>query len=548
MNKNLTTFITGIILAFLLTITMPLVVAQNTPSPHPTSPPSQDVTAPVVIENETLFFIQTSQSGLSIQERAGRINQRLRYFAENQDISLNQIEVYNGDKDGIPLTTISAGNILLMGISDKDAQKVGKPRPELAQEYSENIKNAVSLYRKERSLKYLLRGTLWCVVATVILIVVLLITNNVFTRIYQKLKNWQESYIHPVRIGNWELIRANQLDNIITWFVQFTQGVIILVVLITYFPFVLRQFPWTRGLAQTIEGHLIRILQGGWEAFVGYLPNLLTIVLVVMITYFLIRLSQPFFRELGQGTFLLPGFYPEWADATQKLVTFLIIALAAVIIFPLLPGFQSPAFQGISVFLGLLISLGSTSVISNLVSGSVLIYTRAFRVGDRIKIGDITGKVLETSLLVTRILTPTNVVVSIPNSQISTSSIENFSFGYRELKQPFILRIPIYLGYEIPWREAYQALKQAALQTDGVAKSPEPFVMQGELNEVYVTYLLNVYMDLEYFKSKTLKELEQARSQLHENIRDCCAEAGIKIFAPSYEADPTNYGPAAEII
>jgi small-conductance mechanosensitive channel len=138
------------------------------------------------------------------------------------------------------------------------------------------------------------------------------------------------------------------------------------------------------------------------------------------------------------------------------------------------------------------------------------------------------------------------VVISIPNSQISSSSIENFSFGYRELKQPFILRTPVYLGYEVPWREAYQALNQAALRTEGMLKSPPPFVLQGELNDVYVTYLLNVYIDVEYFKDKTLKEFEQARSQLNENIRDCCAEAGIRIFAPNYEADPTNYGPAAD--
>ena len=185
-------------------------------------------------------------------------------------------------------------------------------------------------------------------------------------------------------------------------------------------------------------------------------------------------------------------------------------------------------------------------MIANLVSGGVLIYTRAFRTGDHIKIGDISGKVLETTLLVTRVLTPTNVVISIPNAQISTSSIENFSFGYRELNRPFILRIRVYLGYEVPWQSAYQALRDAALLTEGVAKSPEPFVLQGELNEVYVTYLLNAYIDAQYFMDKTLKELEQAHSQLHENIRECCGAAGIRIFAPSYEADPTNYGPVAQ--
>ncbi|HEY9616229.1 MAG TPA: mechanosensitive ion channel family protein [Microcoleaceae cyanobacterium] len=540
MKRSLRTLIVGIALVFFLTITIPLMMAQNAPSP----PTSQSVGAPVVLEGTPLFILHTKLGSLSAQERAQRTSQNLREFADNQALSLNELEMYTGDKDGIPLTAISAGSVSLISISDADAQLAGKPRSELGQEYFQTIKQAVSSYRQERSLQYLLRAALWSAIATISLIVVLLIANNIFARIYQRLKAWQETYIHPVRLGNWELIRANQLDDILTWLVRLVQTILILGLFVAYFPFVFKQFPWTRELAKTVESYLLATLQVGWQAFVSYLPSLFTIALIMIVASFLLNLSKPFFRELGEGRFALPGFYPEWADATHKLVTFLIIALAAVIIFPLLPGFQSPAFQGISVFLGLLISLGSTSLIANLVSGSVLIYTRAFRVGDRIKIGDISGKVLETTLLVTRILTPTNVIVSIPNSQISTSSIENLSFSYRELKQPLILRTSVYLGYEVPWREAYQALIQAALLTTGIAKVPEPFVLQGELNEVYVTYLLNSYVDVEYFKDKTLKEVEQARSQLHENIRDCCDEAGIRIFAPSYEADPTNYGPA----
>lgn len=545
MKKPLRTLIVGIALVFFLTVAIPFMGAQNAPSPPPSPPTSQTAGAPVVLDGKPLFVLQTQLGSLSAQERAQRTSQNLREFADDQALSLNELEMYTGDKDGIPLTAISAGSVSLTSISDTDAQLAGKPRSELGQEYFQTIKQAVSSYRQERSLQYLLRAALWSAIATISLIVVLLIANNIFARIYQRLKAWQETYIHPVRLGNWELIRANQLDDILTWLVRLVQAVLILGLFVAYFPFVLKQFPWTRGLAKTVEGYLVATLQAGWQAFANYLPSLFTIVLVVVVAAFLLNLSKPFFRELGEGRFALPGFYPEWTDATHKLVTFLIIALAAVIIFPLLPGFQSPAFQGISVFLGLLISLGSTSLIANLVSGSVLIYTRAFRVGDRIKIGDISGKVLETTLLVTRILTPTNVIISIPNSQISTSSIENLSFSYRELKQPLILRTSVYLGYEVPWREAYQALIQAALLTTGISKFPEPFVLQGELNEVYVTYLLNAYIDVEYFKDKTLKEIEQARSQLHENIRDCCDEVGIRIFAPSYEADPTNYGPAA---
>jgi hypothetical protein len=296
------------------------------------------------------------------------VSKNLRDFADNQALSIEELEVYTGDKDGIPLTVINAGNVSLIAISNTDAQIAGKSRPELAQEYFQKIKEAVSRYRQERGLKYLLGAALWSVIATVVLILALWITNNIFARIYQQIKAWGESYIRPVRVGNWELIRANQLDNILLWLARLAQAAIILGLLVAYFPFVFRQFPWTRGLAQTFEGYLLGTLQSGWQAFVNYLPSLLTIALVIVVTNFLLSLSKPFFRELGQGRFVLPGFYPEWADATRKLVNFLIIALAAVIIFPLLPGFQSPAFQGISVFLGLLISLGSTSVIANLIS------------------------------------------------------------------------------------------------------------------------------------------------------------------------------------
>ncbi len=546
MKSNLRILIILLLTVFLTLSSFSLMRAQeNLPVDSPYSV-TQSNGKTVKLDETTLFIIQTKQGALSPEKRAERISLRLQEFAKDEGISVDKLEIYEADQDGIPLTTISADNYVIIAISDADARIAGKTRRDLAQEYTKIIKEVVGKYRQERSLGNLIRAAIFSVIATVILMLTLFILNNIFRRIYQKLKSWEETYIRPIYLGNLELIRANQLDNLITLMAKIIQAVTILGLLVVYFSFVLRQFAWTRGLARTFEGYLLVTLQAGWLAFINYLPNLLTIILVSIVTYFLVRLSHPLFKQLSEGTFSLPGFYPEWAAPTHKLFTFLILALAGVIIFPLLPGFQSPAFQGISVFLGLLISLGSTSVISNLVSGSVLIYTRAFRVGDRIKIGEISGKVLETTLLVTRILTPTNVIVSIPNSQISTSSIENYSFAARELNQPLILRITVYLGYEVPWREAYQALTQAALRTQGFAKLPEPFVLQGELNEVFVTYLLNVYIDLAYFKDKTLKEVEQARSQLNENIRDCCGEAGIRIFAPSYEADPTNYGPAVD--
>jgi small-conductance mechanosensitive channel len=289
------------------------------------------------------------------------------------------IQAYAGDKEGVPLTIISAGHITIVTLTDVDAQAAGKPRAELTQAYLQKIKAVVSHYRQDRSFQHLIRGVIFILIATVVLIISLWITNNIFARIYQKLKTWGNTYIRGFHIGSLELIRSNQLDSIVGFIARIVQAGIILGLFVVYIPFALRQFPGTRGLASTLDDYLLGVLQSAWNAFVDYLPNLFTVVLVIAIAYFLLRAAKPFFQELGEGIISLPGFYADWTWPTYRILTFPIVALSAVIAVPLLPGFNSPAFGGISVFLGLLLSLGSTSVIANLVSGSILIYTRAFQ-------------------------------------------------------------------------------------------------------------------------------------------------------------------------
>ncbi|WP_124970392.1 mechanosensitive ion channel family protein [Aphanothece sacrum] len=538
MKKVIQNFIIWLLISLVVVTVTPLIMAQSTPSGD-----SGDF--PVMLDGQTIFTLKKPLGGISTQNRAKGVNNRLKEFANDEKISIDDIEMYIGDNDGIPLTIISAGSITITTVTEADAKAANMTRSQLSEERLQNIKKAVERYRQERGFLNFIRGIILSIITTFILWICLFITNNTFGKIDQKLKIWGMTYIQPVRIGSFELIRANQLDNVIHSLARILHLGIILGLFILYFPFVLSQFILTRSLAKSFWHYISSTLTTGWQAFIAYLPSLLIIILVIVTACFFLRLSKSFFEELRQETFSLPGFYPEWSLPTSRLVNSGIIVLTAIIVVPLLPGFNSPAFQGISVFLGLLFSLGSTSVISNVVSGTILIYTRAFRVGDYITIGEISGKVLETTLLVTRLLTATNIVISIPNSEIITTSISNWSFSSKELNLPLIVRTPVYLGYEIPWQQAYNALIQAALRTDGIAESPVPFVVQESLNEVYVTYQLSVYINWEYFKEKNFKEYEEARSQLHENIRDCCQEAGIRVFAPSYEADPTNYGPTA---
>jgi small-conductance mechanosensitive channel len=245
------------------------------------------------------------------------------------------------------------------------------------------------------------------------------------------------------------------------------------------------------------------------------------------VTYYSLRLIRFVFNEIGKGTISFPGFHRDWAIPTFQLIRVGAIALALVVAFPFLPGSSSPAFQGVSIFIGALLSLGSTSVVANVVSGVVLTYTRAFRVGDRVKIADTVGDVTEKALLVTRVRTIKNVEVTIPNSLVLQSHIINYSSMAES--RGLILNTTITLGYDIPWRKVHEALVSAARRTNGILADPPPFVFQTSLDDSYVSYELNAFTD-------RANDMQIIYSDLHQAVQDSCNEAGIEILSPQYGA------------
>ena len=233
------------------------------------------------------------------------------------------------------------------------------------------------------------------------------------------------------------------------------------------------------------------------------------------------------FFEIQTGRISFSGFHKDWAQPTFKLSRFLVIVIAVVMVSPYLPGFGSPAFQGLSVFFGILLSLGSTAAIANIVAGAALTYMRPFNVGDRVKIADTMGDVLEKTLLVTRIRTVKNVEVTIPNSMVLGSHMINFSSEAKEGR--LILFTSVTIGYDVPWRQVQELLIEAAKVTDGIVTEPTPFVLQTSLNDFSVTYELNVY-------TADAQHLLRIQSELHANIQDKFNEAGVEIMSPTYSA------------
>jgi small-conductance mechanosensitive channel len=301
----------------------------------------------------------------------------------------------------------------------------------------------------------------------------------------------------------------------------------LLFLLLSYFSTVLSLFELTRGWGKILFESILSPVRTVGNSIINYIPNLFFLIAVAFLGYYGIAVIRFLFQEIQKGKLKISGFNKEWSETTYKISRFLFIVFLAIIAFPYLPGADSEAFKGISLFLGVLFSLGSTSVIANIVAGVILTYMLPFRVGDRIQIGETTGDVLEKTLLVTRIRTVKNVVVTIPNSAILGNQIVNFSS--QAIPDPIILHISIGLGYDVPWRKVHSVMKRAAAKTNLVLKKPGPFVLQTALDDFFVSYELNVYSDHPHSQAKIL-------SDLMANVLDECAKSDIEIMSPNYLA------------
>lgn len=290
---------------------------------------------------------------------------------------------------------------------------------------------------------------------------------------------------------------------------------------------VLMTSDWTMNLAARLIILVTSALEYIWSGFVSYLPNLITIVVILLVTRFVIRTISLIFEGIRTRRIHLKNFYPEWAETSFSLIKLLIYVLTAVIIFPYLPGSSSPAFQGISIFVGVLVSLGSTTAVSNVVAGIVITYTRAFKVGDQVEVSDVRGRVVERSTFVTRIQTLKNVIVSIPNSMVLSNNVINYSKNMGQTG--LLVHTGITIGYDVPWQTVNALLIAAAAKTEHIAMTPEPFVLQTSLDDNYVSYEVNGW---------TLRpeELPRIYSNLHANILDEFHGHNVEITSPAYRA------------
>jgi small-conductance mechanosensitive channel len=304
-------------------------------------------------------------------------------------------------------------------------------------------------------------------------------------------------------------------------------GRILIIILLVYLalPVAFLIFPWTKPIASQLLSYVIDPLKDIVKAVIRYIPNLLTITVIYLCTRYLIKLIRFIATEIASGSFTIKNFYPDWAIPTFNIVRVLLYAFMFVVIFPYLPGSDSKIFQGVTVFLGVLFSFGSSSAISNMVAGLVLTYMRPFKIGDRVKVGEIVGDVIEKNLLITRIRTVKNENITVPNATILGGATTNYTSSSQNLG--LILHTSVTIGYDAPWHVIHELLINAALATEGILRDPKPFVYQTDLNDFNVTYQINAYTAHSH-------KMSSLYSLLHQNIQDKFNEAGMEIMSPHF--------------
>ena len=494
----------------------------------PKEPSKETKTAneqPVILGDKILFYLPTESEEIKDTKRAEDVSKRIKTIADSTRVKVDSIRTRDLNE---PITFIVTGNEILLPVLDHDAVSKGKSRKQLAAEYSQVIRTTIEKYRKDRGLRQLIYGIFYTFLTTMVLIAILFLIGKIKHKIDQRIEERFKVWEKGIRIKSVEIVGAGKINDLLKGSIKGIRLILVLVFLYIYLQLELGFFPWTRPFAGQVLGYVLSPLITIGKGFSKNIPNLIFITILVLLVRYTLKAMKFFFLGIEKGSINIQGFYPEWAKSTYRLLSFLMIAFCVVIGFPYVPGSDSLAFKGVSVFVGVLFSLGAQSSVSNIIAGFALTYRRAFLVGDRVRIADFAGDVLDTRLQVTILRTVKNEEIIVPNSMILNSHVINYSAKAQE--RGLILHTAVSIGYDTPWRQVHEMLLMAARKTPGLVAEPEPFVLQKSLDDFYVTYELNVYTDKP-------EKMTVFYSELHQNILDVFNEYGVQIMSPNYVAD-----------
>ena len=490
------------------------------------------------VMGDTLFLLYSKIGASTPKERVASISRKIRNLYDDDFLKMENIVNVKSENT----MDIVYKESIIMSVSENDAIWYNTTISDLAENFNSTIKTSIASAKEENSLKKLL-------IRIGLVLLVLIATRFIIWLIgkgYEKLvlliDSKKEKWAKSLSYKDYTFLSAEQEIQIVMFFVRVLRWIVYAVFIYIALPIIFSIFPFSRGWADTLFHLIWKPFKGVLMAVWDYLPNLFSILVIYFVMKYVIRFVKYIFSEIKAEKLKISGFYPDWAMPTYNIVRFLLYAFTFILIFDYLPGSDSDIFKGVSVFIGVLFSLGSSTAIANMVAGLVITYMRPFKIGDRVRIAEITGDVLEKTLLVTRIRTPKNEIITIPNSSVLSGNTVNYSSD--AVEKGLIMHTTVTIGYDVPWKDVHKALAEAADRTEFLLKEPNPFILQTSLDDFYVSYQINAY---------TKEPAKQAviYSNLHQNIQDTFNELGIEILSPHYRAErdgnevtiPKNYRP-----
>lgn len=478
---------------------------------------------PLIIEGDTLLSFYAKKGGLSAHDRAENAAQAI--LKIGKDLSLKTDSVYLFDSEF--LTDIMYGQKVIFSVTDQDALWLNVGKEELAQSYRTIVSDKIRELKKAHSILQIVKRVALFLLVLVVQYLLFRLTNYLFRKLRRQIIWLKMNRLKSITIRDYEFLNTHRQGRVLIFFNNILRYIVLLIQLAISVPILFAIFPQTENLAIKLFSYILEPVKMVVKSVIEYIPNLFIILVIYYCIKYIIKGIQYIADEIESENLKITGFYPDWAQPTFNIVRFLMYAFMIAMIYPFLPGSGSGVFQGISVFVGLIISLGSSTVIGNIIAGLVITYMRPFKLGDRIKLNETTGNVIEKTPFVTRIRTPKNEVVTIPNSFIMSSHTVNYSASARQYG--LIIHTTVTIGYDVPWRQVHQLLINAARSTEGVMADPKPFVLETELQDYYPCYQLNAYI-------KEADKLAQIYSDLHQQIQDTFNEAGVEIMSPHYFA------------
>lgn len=478
---------------------------------------------PVVVEGDTLFYLYAKRGGQTPQQRAVMDATAITELGKRFNLQPDSLYLERSDI----VTDLMYGDKVLASFTDQDGLWEGGTRDQLAADKRQVVVDKLKEMKKEHSLWQLGKRILFFVLVLVGQYLLFWLTTWLFKKLKIRIQRLKDTKLKPISIQDYELLDTQKQVNLLVFLANLLRYAFMLLQLLLTVPLLFSIFPQTEKLAYQIFSYIWNPVKSIFGGMIDYIPNLFTIFVICFAVKYLVRLVHYLAKEVQSERLKLNGFYPDWAMPTFHIIRFLLYAFMIAMIYPYLPNSDSGVFQGISVFVGLIVSLGSSTVIGNIIAGLVITYMRPFKLGDRIKLNDTTGNVIEKTPLVTRIRTPKNELVTIPNSFIMSSHTVNYSASARTYG--LIIHAEVSIGYDVPWRKVHSLLSKAALATQGVIADPEPFVLETELQDWYPVYQINAYI-------KEADQLSQIYSNLYQSIQDTFAEADVEIMSPHYMA------------